>query len=807
MVTSNSDVDDIEIDFDYQYFFDQAKSLEEEGSIDSLSAAINFVEGAIDSIRKTKENKETKEINDWLQRFNKYENRLKTKCYTKAIRILKEKAEKEEEVFKYDKAVTIYHETLEYMNNLYKLGNKKIKPEEIKELQSKIKELEKKIKNHERRERLIAKRDEKKNSIEEEGEDIINDPEITIKKIDLDSYSEEEAEIKTQNTNIEEPVEEIEEVEEVEETKDDIVEEEDNIEEIKFELTSAEETIKIDGGDILEILEENTSTKKDNIDNIDIDITRVREQVTTRISNEIITEDSLSVLKEKVETILESCGYSIFIFQNDLHRNIHKLVDMVALKVIEANEFLDVCHIVPIKISNLYGSLIVSESKVKYNSADKDLSVVERDDLIESILIKIKKINNLFLEDLKEKGSITKEIISFIDEDLSLEQGNFSMRNNLYRNGQLLYKFQVQPIIISHKKVGFLERNLPYAYQLKNNLYFTNVNDLFDLLSYLKIKILSVQKICIKKQPIDMFAKNKIDYSNYLMLLGIFLGVFGFFYFMSAMFLNDIALSIFSIMQYPVIVSMVILFSYITRNYYKNHNLISSKFEKEFCVNHPDFSEKNLNIALNQINLSSEQKQFLYEIYKKKKIPEEIMKKIKEDVSDFDINRLYDGDSVSISASDHNLSLLKRNYKSFTQKSNFFKSYCILRSIFIVKLRNILNTWLGKPNGILEDVHNFFDLIKVFEAENVFKLKDSYEKTLKFAEKHRKNQGNFEESEFNNVSSVVFEIIQQIQKSRKSQVDSKKTEILISSPPTEEVVFEKSVDLESNFMEDFMEDD
>ena len=129
------------------------------------------------------------------------------------------------------------------------------------------------------------------------------------------------------------------------------------------------------------------------------------------------------------------------------------------------------------------------------------------------------------------------------------------------------YKFKIQPIIVSSNKIGFLEKNIPYAYQHSSASYFVQMQDLSDLLKYIKVKVKSLERICIKRQLIELFIDNKIRLSNGLRLIGISLGIFGFFYLISIIFNNKVLFDALSVLQYALFAGIVIFALMMIHNY------------------------------------------------------------------------------------------------------------------------------------------------------------------------------------------------------------------------------------------------
>jgi len=775
---------------DYKYHYNEAEKLEKEGTLESLESAVVHIEMAINNLNNNKKKLPEKSMNSWLKKFTEHKLMIKTNFHEKRIFKLLEEVKGEESGENYKKAVNLYKKLRDSMYFLYKLGNKGINIDDINKIKAKISKLTKRILNENLSISLNKKPIESK---QESYSDEFKEINAEFDEINFDTNDQ----IPLQNHDTEGEMNPIVEVESKVMDQD--------------ELAQSEM-----------ILLEDNEVEEDSIDSLDkpnkinfldqiMVISDTPEIEEYSMESEILDKKSVKMLLAQLRKTLIANNYQIFPNDNIDFQELYNKIDFLAIKIQHINEFLDICHILPLKLAKLYGLLLVSEKKIDYNSNKTNLSPIERKNLVKSIKEDLNDVVQMISNDLKDEGPIVKNFISYINHDISLEKTRISSKGYFYCRGRMQYNFIIQSIIISQNKIGFLERNIPYAYQQSSDLYVIAINDLNDLLSYLEQKRSSIEKVCIKKQPLNLFIDNKIKLSNALRLISIVLGVFGVTYLIS-LFVNDkIFVSVHEVFQIPFILSLILLLSFFIYTYKKNQDEIIQKYNRPFGFDHPDFDMVNLSIALNQIN-PHEREQFLYEIYNKRPIPNELLPKIPNPHIFSEFVELFESNIVNIALNNENLTKLKQSFKYFEQKHSFYKAYCILRSILVLKLRDFIGHRLNKS---ADDIHNIPSLLDIICAECNIPFNNESIKAIKRIEKIREVKGQINQYFFTQIVNIVYEIIEIIQMNTKLTEDYKEFNNFHEENVQkfeENTIFEESIgytggDPPENVFKDFLKDD
>ena len=744
---------------DYKYFYSEAEKLEKEGTLESLMSAMTHIEMAINNLKDNKNKPTDKSFDIWLEKFTNHQLMIKTSYHKKRINFLLEKVKNEEERKDYRKMVNLYKKIRDSMNFLYNLGSNDIKIENISEIKVKISKLTKMILNED----LSNFQNKKLSEIDQvANSDKYNDIDAEFEEI----IFSENGNAYTENNQTEEELNQLEDV------QSDMIQLDDNV--IENALDTPDKPNKENLLDEIVVISDTSEIEQDD-----------------ELKNEIMDKKSVQMLLVQMRKTLINNNYQILPTADKDFRDIYGKIDFLAIKIFHIHEFLDICQIIPLKLAKLVGLLLISETKIDYNSYNANIPQNERKGLISTLKIDIKEVIQTLSNDLEKEGLITKNFISYINDDIYLEKNKLTGKGFFYRNHQVQYKFKIQPIIVSYSKVGYLERNIPYAFQQSSDLYVVNINDLNDLLRYIEKKNRSIEKICIKTQPINLFISNKMKLSNALRLIGILVGVFGCFFIISLLFYNKILVSVFQTLQIPFIIGVIVLLGFFLYKYHEKQNEIIQKYNKPFGFDHPDFNSQDLSVALNQIN-PLEREQFLYEIFNKRSIPKNLTQKIQSVQTYTEFIELFETHLVNIAISNENLNNLKQNFGYYEQKQSYYKALCIFRAIFMLKLRDFIQSHLKKS---AENVHDIFILLEIISAECQILFGKNSIRALKQIEKLREGKGQITQNSFNHAIKIINSFIKKIQENVELPSHQDKFKEIyknVNEDSEEEAAFEKT---------------
>jgi predicted flap endonuclease-1-like 5' DNA nuclease len=169
--------------------------------------------------------------------------------------------------------------------------------------------------------------------------------------------------------------------------------------------------------------------------------------------------------------------------------------DLIAIKIIHANEFLDLVLILPIKLNMLKGKVKMSNDQItyiptndKFNENGSSFRL-----LLDSTINDLGEVHDAMRNDLINEGKFLSYIRSHLQVDISIEK-SLTKKNLFFRSGSLQYKMFIEPILLCENEVKFLEKVIPFPYLKDINLHILNDRKFSDFLTYLEKKYMFIQE-------------------------------------------------------------------------------------------------------------------------------------------------------------------------------------------------------------------------------------------------------------------------------------------------------------------------
>ena len=223
--------------------------------------------------------------------------------------------------------------------------------------------------------------------------------------------------------------------------------------------------------------------------------TSVQEHSSPQLTQKITPQSEEQLLssekKENIENIIHSLRESGFhiIEKVRLLKDLSMNSDLIALKIIHANEFLDLVLILPIKVSNLKGEIKISNKQVKYiplnDTFNKNGSSFRLE--LHSTINDLGEVYSAMRDDIISEGKLLSYLRKQLKVDISIEK-SMTKKNLFFRAGPLQYKIFIEPLLVCNNNVGFLEKMLPFPYLKDINLHIINSPQLPSFLTYLEEK-------------------------------------------------------------------------------------------------------------------------------------------------------------------------------------------------------------------------------------------------------------------------------------------------------------------------------
>jgi hypothetical protein len=211
-------------------------------------------------------------------------------------------------------------------------------------------------------------------------------------------------------------------------------------------------------------------------------------------------------------------------------RSIFTGIDLLAIKHVRVKEFMDLIYIIPIKMSSLKGSLIVSNENITYRPSKDTQEISNRTRLTPRSYMKaLSQAKESIYADIVNDGILFQYLSKYLGIHITLER-SLTRKSLFFRSGPLQYKILIEPVLVNKNTVGFTEKILPFAYQKSTNIHIVAQSKFGDLMQYLDQKYFLLENyseqtnaLTVDSEATNKFMKDLRNYSAPFMFFGIIL--------------------------------------------------------------------------------------------------------------------------------------------------------------------------------------------------------------------------------------------------------------------------------------------
>lgn len=344
--------------------------------------------------------------------------------------------------------------------------------------------------------------------------------------------------------------------------------------------------------------------------------------------NESSNSTQIEMIDIQISRDLERLGFYLLKKTPEL-RQLFLGIDMLAIKLVRAKEFLDFIYIIPLKISTLKGVLVVSETTIEYRptTEEKD-ALFKMRGVPESILKGLHNSGQKIFQDILNIGTLYKLIKQYLQIDISLKKT--VIRETLFfHSGPLQYRFLLEPILISQGTVGFKEKLIPFAYHKHTNTHIIEVSQLSNFLDYIDQKYLLIENYTQQKTSIELHEESMYKFSKDIRNFSAPFMLFGFVFLSLLIFQAYSVLSIFISLGYGVSALYGIGFGYLYLKYHQQKVAIKNKLSTPYYQRKYEFKKPDLDLIAEEFSPKL-MEQFIYECVNKE-IASNIISKIERE--------------------------------------------------------------------------------------------------------------------------------------------------------------------------------
>lgn len=401
----------------------------------------------------------------------------------------------------------------------------------------------------------------------------------------------------------------------LEQVKDDNEINESNDPESDFEDEDSEVLLREDSQDIIDINNRAVDTLRSAPSQAVISPEMMRESEFSLQEKETASKETLS--PSQIKKLYTDISKRLELAHFDTIERIPELrtfftgIDMLAVRHVRVTEFLDFIYLIPIKISSLKGTLILSHDAVQYNPVTSTENAYRMEKLASSYLKMLSQTEQAIASNMTNGGYLIPYLSKYVGNSISLEK-SLTGKNLFFRSGPLQYKILVEPILVCDNRVGFTEKLIPFAYHKESNIHVVEQSQLTDLLQFLDQKYFLIETytkeenaLALDNNATTKFISDLRKYSAPFM----FYGVTVLFVLLSQAYS---VLPLLINLGYGVISFYIILVSYLYLNLYKQKLALHREFSKPYYQKSILFDETSL-ILINEELSPKLMEQFIFE--------------------------------------------------------------------------------------------------------------------------------------------------------------------------------------------------
>jgi len=231
------------------------------------------------------------------------------------------------------------------------------------------------------------------------------------------------------------------------------------------------------------------------------------------IQDEKLDISERRTIENQVVQIFQKYDYNI-IKPTPLLKDIFTHADVVAVKKADFNNVLDFVIIIPLKLNTLKGELQVSSETIKYvpnhQQFKENGSAFKM--LLDSYFDTIQESHKTIHHDLINKGNFHSYIKRHFGINITIKK-TLTRKNLFFTEGNMQLKVLIEPVLLCQNDVGFLEKDIPFAYLNDINLHIIKENNLSDFVHFIEQKYILLETH--RKQNHSLISYNE-SYDQFL---------------------------------------------------------------------------------------------------------------------------------------------------------------------------------------------------------------------------------------------------------------------------------------------------
>ncbi len=344
---------------------------------------------------------------------------------------------------------------------------------------------------------------------------------------------------------------------------------------------------------------------------------QVIQDITSEITNERLNKNNVTTILKKVQDTLQTAQYFIIPKASPVFKKLNRNADCIAIKVLPGNNDTELILIIPFKICDLKGNLLISDDGFDYHSEDNpDLLEKSKAMLVRSVMKDFIPVRSLLFDSVTNDKNVFTFFRNYLkDGNISIEKS----RNNqalFFRSGLLQYKIIIEPILVCHSPPASLEKDVLFPFQKSTNIHYTDYTKLLSLITFMEHKYQALEFHCIEGNKVKIYFQTKVKFIDDVRTYSIPFVIFGLVFLLIMLLQVSFLINTFIGLGSAAICLFGVMLTYLYIRFTKTKNDISKEFNNPYHQGLGDIDDTELFMISK--DLSTEQMdQFIYECFGK----------------------------------------------------------------------------------------------------------------------------------------------------------------------------------------------
>ena len=319
-------------------------------------------------------------------------------------------------------------------------------------------------------------------------------------------------------------------------------------------------------------------------------------------------------LTSEIAESLKILGYYAIPNGIETLRPFFQSIDYIGLKLVSVNNNSKLIILVPIKLCDLEGRILIDEEKIDfktYSKAQESELVHTAHHYIDDLL----KAKDVMFEDVVNGDNFLSFIQKYLQVRFTTEK-SARTKKLYFVSGKTQYKVLIEPILLTKIPAKCMEKSILFPYQRKTNLHVIDWPNIATLLRFLEKKYQLIESRFKRTNSIETYQNADTKFRSSLRVVSLpFIGyavVLLVIYFSRLYFL----LRLFNSIGFAVMGVYFFTIAYFYFKFYKTKKELTTEFETPYYLQNAQFNEIDL-LCVKEEFTGEQMAQFGYECFGK----------------------------------------------------------------------------------------------------------------------------------------------------------------------------------------------